>query len=46
MSRQFWLNLQTSYALKIALRESASRIERDMFPHAIRSRLMMDDCKA
>lgn len=35
MNKQFWLNLQTSYALKIALRESGRRIERDVFPHAI-----------
>lgn len=34
MSKQFWLNLQASYALKIALRESGHRIERDMFLHA------------
>lgn len=32
---QFWLNLQTSYDLKIAMRESGLRIERDVFPHAV-----------
>lgn len=32
---QFWLNLQTSYDLKIAMKESGSRIERDVFPHAV-----------
>lgn len=35
MSKQFWLNLQTSYDLKIAMKESGSRIERDVFPHAV-----------
>jgi addiction module HigA family antidote len=32
---QFWLNLQTSYDLKIAMKESGGRIERDVFPHAV-----------
>jgi antitoxin HigA-1 len=31
---QFWLNLQTSYDLKIAIQESGDRIERDVLPNA------------
>jgi addiction module HigA family antidote len=31
---QFWMNLQASYALKIALRDSKGRIEKDVLPHA------------
>ncbi|HEV2007956.1 MAG TPA: HigA family addiction module antitoxin [Burkholderiales bacterium] len=31
---QFWMNLQASYDLKIALRESRGRIEREILPHA------------
>jgi|SRR5919112_1262557 addiction module HigA family antidote len=31
---QFWLNLQTSYDLKIAIQESGGRIERDVLPNA------------
>ncbi|MGE4090216.1 MAG: HigA family addiction module antitoxin [Candidatus Binatia bacterium] len=31
---QFWLNLQASYDLKIALRDSGSRIEREVIPRA------------
>jgi addiction module HigA family antidote len=29
---QFWLNLQASYDLKIALQEAGTRIERDITP--------------
>jgi len=29
---QFWLNLQASYDLKIAMREAGTRIERDIAP--------------
>lgn len=32
---QFWLNLQTSYDLKLAMKESGDKIERDVFPHAV-----------
>ena len=35
MSKQLWLNLQTSYDLKIALRESDRRLDRDVSPHAV-----------
>lgn len=31
---QFWLNLQTSYELKVALRDAGRRIEREVLPHA------------
>lgn len=31
---QFWLNLQASYDLKIALREAGARIEREVAPRA------------
>ena len=31
---QFWLNLQSSYDLKIALRDNGSRIEREVSPRA------------
>ena len=31
---QFWMNLQTSYDLKIALRDSKGRIEKEVLPHA------------
>ena len=31
---QFWMNLQTSYELKIALRDSKGRIEKEVLPHA------------
>ena len=31
---QFWLNLQASYDLKIALRDTGSRIEREVTPRA------------
>lgn len=31
---QFWLNLQASYDLKIALREEGKRIEREVEPRA------------
>jgi len=31
---QFWLNLQASYDLKIALREAGKRIEREVEPRA------------
>lgn len=31
---QSWLNLQTSYDLKIAAREVGSRIKREVLPHA------------
>ena len=30
---QFWMNLQASYDLKIALRDSKDRIEREILPH-------------
>jgi len=29
---QFWLNLQASYELKIAMQEAGTRIERDIVP--------------
>lgn len=32
---QFWLNLQTSYDIKSVMRESGSRIERDVLLHAV-----------
>ena len=31
---QFWMNLQASYDLKIALRNSKGRIEKEVLPHA------------
>ena len=31
---QFWMNLQASYDLKIALRDSRGRIEKEVLPHA------------
>lgn len=31
---QFWLNLQASYDLKIAMREAGARIEREVEPRA------------
>lgn len=31
---QFWMNLQTSYDLKLALRDIGSRIEREVLPRA------------
>ncbi len=31
---QFWMNLQTSYELKIALRDSKGRIEKEVLLHA------------
>jgi len=31
---QFWMNLQASYDLKIALRDSKGRIEKEVLPHA------------
>jgi addiction module HigA family antidote len=31
---QFWLNLQASYDLKIAVRESGAQIEREVTPRA------------
>ena len=31
---QFWMNLQTSYELKIALRNSKGRIEKEVLLHA------------
>ena len=31
---QFWMNLQTSYDLKIALRDSKGRIEKEVLLHA------------
>ena len=31
---QFWLNLQASYDLKIAVRETGTRIEREVAPRA------------
>jgi addiction module HigA family antidote len=31
---QFWMNLQASYDLKIALRESKGRIDKEVLPHA------------
>ena len=31
---QFWLNLQASYDLKIAMREAGSKIEREVEPRA------------
>lgn len=31
---QFWMNLQASYDLKVALRESGGRIEKEVLPHA------------
>ncbi len=34
-SPQFWLNLQASYDLKIALREAGKRIEREVEPRAV-----------
>jgi addiction module HigA family antidote len=34
-SPQFWLNLQTSYDLKIVLREAGKRIEREVEPRAV-----------
>ena len=33
-SPEFWMNLQASYDLKIALRESKGRIEKEVLPHA------------
>jgi len=30
---QFWMNLQASYDLKIALRDSKGRIEKEVLPH-------------
>jgi len=34
-SPQFWLNLQASYDLKIALRAAGKRIEREVEPRAV-----------
>ena len=31
---QFWMNLQASYDLKIALLESGGRIKKEVLPHA------------
>ncbi len=31
---QFWMNLQASYDLKVALRESKGRIDKEVMPHA------------
>ena len=31
---QFWMNLQASYDLKNALRDSKGRIEKEVLPHA------------
>jgi addiction module HigA family antidote len=31
---QFWMNLQACYDLKIALRDSKGRIEKEVLPHA------------
>ena len=31
---QFWMNMQASYDLKIALRDSKGRIEKEVLPHA------------
>ena len=31
---QFWMNLQASYDLKIALRDSKGRIEKEVLPYA------------
>ena len=30
---QFWMNLQASYDLKVALRDSKGRIEKEILPH-------------
>jgi addiction module HigA family antidote len=33
-SAEFWLNLQTSYALKIAMEESGQKIMKEVHPHS------------
>ncbi len=34
-SPEFWVNLQSGYDLRIAMRESAERIERDVRPREV-----------
>lgn len=34
-SPEFWLNLQSSYDLRIAMKESAEQIERDVHPREV-----------
>jgi addiction module HigA family antidote len=34
-SPEFWVNLQSAYDLRVAMRESAERIERDVRPREV-----------